>query len=547
MSEYKNFLIHHNLEPPAKNQKNQFKRIKRLDKRLIPDDAKEIRLFCYCRDGFERLPFFLEYYRKLGVNRFFFLDNASVDGTAIYLLKQPDVHLFFSEDSFSESKGGLFWIESLVGKYGMGYWCLVVDIDEFFCFDQSEVKTLQNLRDFLAAEKSEAFQVMLLDMYAKQSIRLASYHAGQNPLEVCPYYDVDTHDAGSFLMDGSSAQVHRRFVGGVRKRIFNFEPCLTKFPFFKFTSGVRLHRGCHRIWGVKISKLKGVTMHFKFFSSFLEQIKRAVEEKNYWQESREYFLYHEKLHINSGISFYDEKKSRKVENTKSLVDAGLLDEIPLAISKERQLVNSDRSHCVNLFESKSFLKKIAAKFQQHWFCLSAICMIDDEKQQANELFAEKKYFLNHVDTKLSQTSFFKKGRTLILTCDLSLFSSLCAQHSFSPPIKSEAEIIESWLAAHLSFFEATSFLPSEKVSYVRLEDLNELSAENEKKLLPWLPSPLLEGLKKRTMHCDKRIGEDEKDQLCMHTWMSNYPEIKQLRKIFGYLDQELTPELMWIK
>jgi hypothetical protein len=99
----------------------------------------------------------------------------------------------------------------------------------------------------------------------------------------------------------------------------------------------------------------------------------------------------------------------------------------------------------------------------------------------------------------------------------------------------------------LSFFEATSFLPSAKVSYVRLEDLNKLSAENEKKLLPWLPSPLLEDLKKRTMHCDKRVGEDEKDQLCVDSWMSNYPEIKQLRKIFGYLDQELTPELMWIK
>lgn len=541
MSEYQNFLIHHNLDSSAENKKKRYKKIKRLDTRHILEDPTEIRLFCYCRDELERLPFFLEYYRKLGVRRFFFLDNASKDETSAYLLKQPDVHLFFSNDSFSESKGGLFWIEFLVGKYGLGYWCLVADVDEFFCFDQCEEKKLQDLRDVLEVERSEAFQVMLLDMYAKTSVDSSHYQAGQNPLEVCAYYDADTHYDGGFFMDASTREVHCRKLGGVRRRIFNFSPCLTKIPFFKFTSNMRLHRGCHRLWGAKLSKLQGVMMHFKFFSTFFKQVQRAVEEKNYWKESKEYFLYCEKLQANSGISFYDGDKSRKYKSMHSLREVGLLTQIPFSDAEDARKVREN--DIADSFGKTTFSKTTTEKLKQQRICFSAVYPRSTENLRMKAGFFETKYFFDHAGKHLFQQPFFKRGMILILTCDLPLFSRFYARNNFLPAMKLQAEVAECWLSAHLSFIEATSFLPATKNYYARIEDLNELS---EKKLLTWLSVPLLKEFKKMLID-DKGSDQYIKNPFCIDSLMANYPEIKSLRKIFGYLDKELTPELQWIK
>ena len=48
--------------------------LSRLDHNLIPD-LDEIRLFAKVRNEAKRLPFFLCYYRALGVDRFFIIDN----------------------------------------------------------------------------------------------------------------------------------------------------------------------------------------------------------------------------------------------------------------------------------------------------------------------------------------------------------------------------------------------------------------------------------------------------------------------------------------
>ena len=65
----------------------------RRDARHIGTDRDEIRLFAVIRDETLRLPYFLEYYRQLGVARFFFIDNLSKDGSGEYLLQQPGCHV----------------------------------------------------------------------------------------------------------------------------------------------------------------------------------------------------------------------------------------------------------------------------------------------------------------------------------------------------------------------------------------------------------------------------------------------------------------------
>jgi hypothetical protein len=53
-----------------------------------------------------RLPYFLDYYRKLGVTRFLLVDNDSTDGTREYLQLQPDVEYFHTTTSYRGSAAG---------------------------------------------------------------------------------------------------------------------------------------------------------------------------------------------------------------------------------------------------------------------------------------------------------------------------------------------------------------------------------------------------------------------------------------------------------
>ena len=68
--------------------------VERLDDHPIPNSYSEIRLFAKVRNEAERLPYFLAYYRTLGVNRFFIIDNCSNDHTVDILRENDDCHLF---------------------------------------------------------------------------------------------------------------------------------------------------------------------------------------------------------------------------------------------------------------------------------------------------------------------------------------------------------------------------------------------------------------------------------------------------------------------
>ena len=77
--------------------------MRRIDNSPIGTGFSEIRLFAVIRNESLRLPSWLRHYRELGVNRFFIVDNDSSDGSGVALLKEPDVHLFHTRESFDGS------------------------------------------------------------------------------------------------------------------------------------------------------------------------------------------------------------------------------------------------------------------------------------------------------------------------------------------------------------------------------------------------------------------------------------------------------------
>ena len=96
----------------------------------IQDDS--FILLCVLRDEYILLEYFINYYEKLGVTHFIFIDNDSSDGSFEYLLDKKDTNmmLFKNTGSFKSSNFGSMWVEELLLLYCKDKWCLTIDIDE---------------------------------------------------------------------------------------------------------------------------------------------------------------------------------------------------------------------------------------------------------------------------------------------------------------------------------------------------------------------------------------------------------------------------------
>lgn len=90
-------------------------------------EKRDILVFSTFRNEAPRLPYFLKYYRDLGVDHFLMVDNDSDDGGAEFLREQPDVSLWSTKSSYKRARFGVDWLNHLQRKYAHGHWTLVVD------------------------------------------------------------------------------------------------------------------------------------------------------------------------------------------------------------------------------------------------------------------------------------------------------------------------------------------------------------------------------------------------------------------------------------
>lgn len=140
--------------------------------------GRDILAFTTLRNERLRLPYFLNYYRDLGVNHFLMVDNASEDGSREYLAEQPDVSLWSTTGSYKRARFGVDWLNRLQMRHGHGHWCLTVDPDEFLVYPFCDTRPLPALTDWLEASALRSFGAMLLDMYPKGPIDAQPYREG---------------------------------------------------------------------------------------------------------------------------------------------------------------------------------------------------------------------------------------------------------------------------------------------------------------------------------------------------------------------------------
>ena len=293
-------------------------------------EPEDILLFATMRNERIRLPYFLRYYRDLGVDHFFIVDNGSDDGTREFLARQDDVSLWATDESYKASRFGMDWLNGLLRKHGHGHWTLVVDPDEFFVYPFCDTRPIRALTDWLEAQSIRAFSAMVLDMYPKGKIDAQPYHEGQNPFEIANHFD-----SGNYMISKNPEYGNLWIQGGPRaRRMFADDPydspSLNKIPLVRWhrsyvyisSTHMLLPRGLNLVYDeAGGEKAAGCLLHSKFLSTLPAKVADELARGQHFADGREYKAYAETLRDDPDLWC---KWSEKYVNWRQLEILGLM-------------------------------------------------------------------------------------------------------------------------------------------------------------------------------------------------------------------------------
>ncbi len=308
---------------------------RRRDLKAVQDNTNKIKendilLMSVMRNEKIRLPYFLDYYRKLGINHFLCVDNNSDDGTREYLSGQPDVSLWWTDVGYKNATFGLDWSNYLLRRYAHKHWVLTVDPDEFFIYPFCDTRPIRALTDWLDDTGVRSFGTMLIDMYPETGIMDAPYHEGQNPFEVAPWFD-----SGNFMITRNPTYGNLWIQGGARARVF-FQnnplkaPALNKIPLVKWhrryayvsSTHALLPRGLNQVYEEQGGeKTSGALLHAKLINTLGEKAKEELLRGQHYAASGEYKAYAKQLEDNP---VFWNKWSEKYINWRQIEILGLM-------------------------------------------------------------------------------------------------------------------------------------------------------------------------------------------------------------------------------
>ncbi len=278
---------------------------KHFSLRPVADRTGQIRpgdvlLFSTLRDEYVRLPYFLQYYRDLGIAHFLIVDNDSEDGGAEYLARQPDVSLWTTGASYKRARFGVDWLNWLQSRYGHGHWTLVVDPDEFLVYPFCDTRPIRALTDWLDSSAVKSFGAMLLDMYPKGRLDAVPYRAGQDPMEIAGWFD-----PGNYMITKNRLYGNLWIQGGPRARVFFADnpksaPALNKTPLVRWDRRYAYDSSTHMLlprglnltydeWGGE--KASGILLHAKFLDTFTAKAQEELTRGQHYAGSVEYKAY----------------------------------------------------------------------------------------------------------------------------------------------------------------------------------------------------------------------------------------------------------------
>ncbi|MCY4333660.1 MAG: glycosyltransferase family 2 protein [Litoreibacter sp.] len=267
--------------------------------------ARSILLFCVVRNEKVRLPHFLKYYRALGVDAFFFVDNGSDDGTLELLLKQDDCSVWQTQASYKAARFGMDWINHLLRVYGSGRYCLTVDADELIDFSGMNRVDLKGLRAWMEARDRASLGGLMIELFPKGLLGASEFEPGSDPLRRLTFFD-----ARSYRAKRQTPLRNLWVQGGARERVFfktdpRRSPTLNKIPLVKWQRGYAYVNSTHSMLPPKMNEayIDGLgemqpsvaLLHTKFLP---DVVARSAEEKKrgeHFSNSRAFDAYYNAL------------------------------------------------------------------------------------------------------------------------------------------------------------------------------------------------------------------------------------------------------------
>ncbi|WP_093151182.1 glycosyltransferase family 2 protein [Aliiruegeria lutimaris] len=278
--------------------------LRKVSDRTASIGPQDVLVFVTLRNERLRLPYFLDYYRKIGAGHFLIVDNGSDDGGREYLAEQDDVSLWTTPASYKASRYGVDWLNHLMRRHGHGHWTLVVDPDEFFIYPFCDTRPVQALTDWLDACGQRSFGAMLIDLYPKGQLDAESYQEGQNPMEIANWFD-----SGNYTITRNPLYHNLWIQGGPRARAFFADkpkaaPSLNKIPLVKWrknyvyvqSTHMLLPRGLNHVYDRQGGEMtSGALLHAKFLNTLEQKAEEELQRGEHYAGSREYRAYAEHL------------------------------------------------------------------------------------------------------------------------------------------------------------------------------------------------------------------------------------------------------------
>ncbi len=298
---------------------SDFKLIQYSEKE-IQIQSNDIPLLCMIHNEMLRLPFFLEYYRNLGVTQFIFIDNNSNDGCLEFLLQQPDCHVFWTNDSHHQTGSGMAWIHHVIKVYiPKNQWCIHPDADEFLVYPNCETIKLPKLIEYLNSKNFAYLSSFMLDMFPKDIRTQIDIKSGDNLLQKSPYF----YNNYKFYH-----QIQPPYIcpkGGIFQ-LFNINFWWTKTALFKATDNFRFLSSTHATTPVNIANISSAYLHFKMIGDFEKKAINEQKRKQHWAGGIHYKGYAKMYQgfENKNFDFTKLNKTTKYQNSQQLVELGLI-------------------------------------------------------------------------------------------------------------------------------------------------------------------------------------------------------------------------------
>ncbi|WP_101066863.1 glycosyltransferase family 2 protein [Roseovarius salinarum] len=277
-----------------------------------------------------RLPYFLDHYRRLGVDHFLFVDNGSDDGTAAYLAQQPDVSLWSTPHSYKLSRFGLDWLTWLQMRHAHGHWCLTLDADEILVYPYHDTRPLPALTEWLERAGAESFGALMLDMYPKGPVRSQVYDAGRDPFEILCWFD-----SGNYTITRQEKHWNLWVQGGPRARLFFADrprraPTMNKVPLVRWHWRYVYVNSTHALLPRRLNlvydeaggeKTSGVLLHTKFLHTIVEKSAEEKRRREHFANSALYDSYYDSLMENPDLW---DPQSTRLRSWRQLEAMGLM-------------------------------------------------------------------------------------------------------------------------------------------------------------------------------------------------------------------------------